>query len=320
MMSRAFFAKSAAVALALAIHGAAMMQFSSKMTVEMDSSAGAAQAMIGSSFEDMSVGTLAATQTEELTETVEPEPDTTPPTELTRTEPPEPTPPVETPPLEAIKPPAEATPLAEQTPLETPAPDALALTPTVTQAKPPEPQPLAPPKPKPETLKPVKQVETVKAAQPEPEKTVKAVEPVKPPKKPVVKKPVKAKPKAAPKGNAKQNNTKGSATGTQAAKAKTQGTKTGKATASGNAAVSNYPGKVMRKISRVSRPRSTTRGSVVVAFTIASSGGLSGLSVAKSSGNAKLDQLALGVIRKAAPFPKPPAGARRSFSITIKGR
>lgn len=312
-MSRALIAKSAAVALALAIHGAAMMQFSSDMTVEMDSSAGAAQAMIGSSFEDMSVGTLAATQTEELAETVEPEPDTTPPTELTRTEPPEPTPPVETPPVEQVQKPAETTPLAQPTPLEPPAPDALALTPTVAEAKPLEP-------PKTETLKPVKQVETVKAEQPKPEKTVKAVEPVKPPKKPVVKKPVKTKPKAAPKGNAKQNNTKGSATGTQAAKAKTQGTKTGKAAASGNAAVSNYPGKVMRKISRVSRPRSTTRGSVVVAFTIASSGGLSGLSVAKSSGNAKLDQLALGVIRKAAPFPKPPAGARRSFSITIKGR
>lgn len=302
-MSRALIAKSAAVALALAIHGAAMMQFSSDMTVEMDSSAGAAQAMIGSSFEDMSVGTLAATQTEDLAEVVEPEQNTAQPTE-----PPEPTPPVE-----AVQPPAKATPLAQPTPLPPPAPDALALMPTVPAAKPLEP-------PKMETLKPVNQVETVKAEQPKPEKTVTAVAPVKPPQKPVVKKPAKAKPKAAPKGNAKQNNTKGSATGTQSAKAKTQGTKAGTATASGNAAVSNYPGKVMRKISRVSRPRSTTRGSVVVAFTIASSGGLSGLSVAKSSGNAKLDQLALGVIRKAAPFPKPPAGARRNFSITIKGR
>ena len=35
---------------------------------------------------------------------------------------------------------------------------------------------------------------------------------------------------------------------------------------------------------------------------------------------AALDQAALGIIRKAAPFPRPPAGARRNFSIQIKGR
>lgn len=281
MIIRTFTAKTAAIALALAIHGAAMMQFSPNMTVQIDSGAGAAQAVIGSSFEDMSVGTLAATQTEDVIEAVAPEPD--------MAQPPEPT------------------------PLETPNSEVLALTPTVTETKPPAPQALAPPKT--EILKPIKQAETVQAEQPKPEQTVKATKPTKP-----KNKPAQPKAKAAPKGNAKQNNTKGSATGTQEAKAKVQGTKAGKATTSGTAAASNYPGKVMHKISRVSRPRSSTRGSVVVAFTIASSGGLSGLSVAKTSGNAKLDQLALSVIRKAAPFPKPPAGARRSFSITIKGR
>jgi periplasmic protein TonB len=58
----------------------------------------------------------------------------------------------------------------------------------------------------------------------------------------------------------------------------------------------------------------------VIAFTISASGGLGGVSVARSSGSAALDQAALTLIRKAAPFPKPPAGARRQYTIKIKGR
>ncbi len=76
----------------------------------------------------------------------------------------------------------------------------------------------------------------------------------------------------------------------------------------------------MRKISRVSRPRVGVRGKAVIAFTIASNGGLSGVSVAKSSGSARLDAAALQVVRRAAPFPAPPRNARRSFTISIVGR
>ncbi|MEL7131531.1 MAG: energy transducer TonB [Pseudomonadota bacterium] len=88
----------------------------------------------------------------------------------------------------------------------------------------------------------------------------------------------------------------------------------------GNAAVTNYPGQVMRKIQRVRRPRVGVRSSATVAFRIAGNGGLGALSIARSSGNTQLDQAALQVIRSAAPFPAPPPGARRSFSIQIKGR
>ena len=57
-----------------------------------------------------------------------------------------------------------------------------------------------------------------------------------------------------------------------------------------------------------------------IAFAIASNGGLASVSVARGSGSAALDRAAVSVIRKAAPFPRPPAGARRQYSIKIKGQ
>ena len=89
---------------------------------------------------------------------------------------------------------------------------------------------------------------------------------------------------------------------------------------SGNAAASNYPGEVMRRIARAGKPRVGARGTAVIGFTVASNGGLAQIGVARSSGSAALDRAAVALITKAAPFPRPPAGAQRRFSITIKGR
>ncbi len=82
----------------------------------------------------------------------------------------------------------------------------------------------------------------------------------------------------------------------------------------------NYPGQVMRRISRAGKPRVRTTGTATIAFAIASNGGLASVSVARGSGSAALDRAAVSVIRKAAPFPRPPAGARRQYSIKIKGQ
>ncbi len=87
--------------------------------------------------------------------------------------------------------------------------------------------------------------------------------------------------------------------------------------AAGNAKASNYPGLVYRKIQRTRQKRVGGRGSVRVRFSVSSSGGLAGISVAKSSGSRKIDQAAVAHIRRAAPFPAPPKGARRSFTIPI---
>ena len=58
-------------------------------------------------------------------------------------------------------------------------------------------------------------------------------------------------------------------------------------------------------------------GSAGVAFAIDEHGALTGLRLAVSSGIAKLDEEALAIVRKAAPFPPPPEGAQRSFEANV---
>jgi protein TonB len=131
----------------------------------------------------------------------------------------------------------------------------------------------------------------------------------------------KPEPSKSARGNADHNYTKGAQTGTRAeAKASQTGRKATPARQAGNAAASNYPGQVMRRIAQVGKPRVNARGTATIAFSITSGGGLAGVSVARSSGSASLDQAAVRLIRQAAPFPRPPAGAQRQFSIRIKGR
>ncbi|PTW50231.1 energy transducer TonB [Rhodovulum kholense] len=144
-----------------------------------------------------------------------------------------------------------------------------------------------------------------KAAEPPPPETVKA-EPDR-------------QPRAAPRGNADRNARAGQAAGTDRAQAATSGS--GGATAeSGNAAASNYPGLVMRALSRVPKPRIRARGAAVVAFRLGADGSLASASVVRGSSSAALDQAALRIVQRAAPFPPPPPGAQRSFSIRIEGR
>ncbi|MGY6706204.1 TonB family protein [Roseinatronobacter sp.] len=123
----------------------------------------------------------------------------------------------------------------------------------------------------------------------------------------------------APQGNAAQNATRGSQQGSTG-QAVSQDQSRAQASAQGNAAVSNYPGEVMRRIQRTRLARSPARGQVLVAFSIGANGGLAAASVARSSGHAALDRTALDHIRRAAPFPPPPAGAQRQFSFEFVGR
>lgn len=127
------------------------------------------------------------------------------------------------------------------------------------------------------------------------------------------------KPKESTRGNAQRSTRAGATTGHEKAAARQQGRANTAATRSGNAAASNYPGQVMKRISGVPRPRVASRGTAVVSFTIAPGGGLGAVSLAQSSGSGELDRAALRVIRRAAPFPAPPPGARRTYSIHIQG-
>lgn len=92
-----------------------------------------------------------------------------------------------------------------------------------------------------------------------------------------------------------------------------------RASAPGTAAVSSYPGEVMRQIQRVRQARVRARGAATVVFTIAADGRLASAALARSSGSADLDQAALDHLRRAAPFPAPPPGAQRDFSFEFRG-
>jgi protein TonB len=76
----------------------------------------------------------------------------------------------------------------------------------------------------------------------------------------------------------------------------------------------------MKRIAATRKISTSVRGTALVGFSITPAGTLSGVSLLKSSGSAELDRLALDHIRRAAPFPHPPAGARTSFSVEFRGR
>ena len=100
---------------------------------------------------------------------------------------------------------------------------------------------------------------------------------------------------------------------------RTQQGQDGQSTSDGRAAA-QYPQLVNRHLSRLRRPNTRFNGATVVSFTISGNGGLAAFSVARSSGNAAFDRLALAHIQRAAPFPRPPAGAQRQFNVTIRAR
>ena len=76
-----------------------------------------------------------------------------------------------------------------------------------------------------------------------------------------------------------------------------------------------YSRKVWAALAR-HKPRAGQKGSPTVVFTIGAGGRLGSARISRSSGNTRIDQLALATIRRAAPFPAPPSGGT-SFSIRI---
>jgi protein TonB len=174
--------------------------------------------------------------------------------------------------------------------------------------------PLPTPRPKQRPVETVRQDKPVEQAAPKPRKETKLAEAQKPAKKPA------AKPaKARQSGNAGKNESDaqrgqadGRANGRTAANSKG-----GKNSAAGNAAVSNYPGKVASKLRRALRypaeaKRQRLRGQAQVSFVVSASGGVGSIRLVSSSGSPILDRAAIETVRRAAPFPAIPAGAARS--------
>lgn len=291
---------------------------------QIEGMSGATTAILGNAFEDMAVGTLQAQVSDSLTKNA-PALENTPPPK-TRPAALEPTRPTTQTPLRAKPTPAKVTPPQATTA----APVTASAVAPVTSATPPpaqsanrpvepleaptleaviQPLKLAVAPPPPDTLRADREPDSTdlvtarpKLRTPELEKRFKQ----------------HAKPPALA-GNASRNAAKGSDVGSVQATATRQGGQ-GQSKESGNAAATNYPGEVMRALSRVGSPKVGKRGTALVAFRVARSGALEAASIAQTSGSAKLDQAALGIIHKAAPFPAPPKGAQRAFRIKIIGR
>ncbi|MEI4262147.1 energy transducer TonB family protein [Roseovarius sp. D0-M9] len=334
------FAKAAALTLAVTAHGALALALIAPETTQIEGGDGAAEVRLGNAFEDMAVGTLTADRAQ-TTETPVVQAQTSPdrperigaeqaskalpedaakPTEAERAEPAEtakraqdaepitaadasaPAPSAPEAPDGLLSPePPEAT-AADQPPSlaakSEADPERLESTgsgsPAVTRSLRPKPR-------SPEFVETHKNAERKPAAKPKPKPEAKTA----------------SRPQQA-QGNAEQNARAGEAAGQAEATARASGN-AGRQQAAGNAEASNYPGLVMQKLSRAGKPRVGTRGTVVVAFTIGDGGGLASVSLARSSGSSRLDQAAVQLVRGAGPFPAPPQGARRSFSIQIKG-
>ncbi|MFN4209280.1 MAG: TonB family protein [Devosia sp.] len=80
----------------------------------------------------------------------------------------------------------------------------------------------------------------------------------------------------------------------------------------GDAEVARYPSEVLGRLRRALRSNSSSRGEVVVRFTVLANGQVSSISIGRSSGNASVDEAGLATVTRAAPFPPIPPQANRS--------
>jgi protein TonB len=92
-----------------------------------------------------------------------------------------------------------------------------------------------------------------------------------------------------------------------------------------SAEVAAYQGEVLGRIAAQKRYPAAARerapqGVAIVRFSIAASGQLAGASLSRSAGDPLLDAEALATVRRASPFPPPPAGAPRNFSVPLSYR
>ncbi len=173
-----------------------------------------------------------------------------------------------------------------------------------------------------EPVQPVdSQVAEAQPTEPSPE-VVTPVEKPKPVERPKeVKKPVAkvAKAKSGSRGENQDNSKRGSVDGTETAQSDTNSQANARRTGAGSAAVANYPGKVQARIRRAVRLSSKYEPGITVRvrLTIGSSGDLTSLSIARSSGFSELDEAVTSGIRRAAPFPPLPSEwGKPSWSFT----
>lgn len=80
----------------------------------------------------------------------------------------------------------------------------------------------------------------------------------------------------------------------------------------------SYLGRVIAQLHRAKPAGTGQQGRAIVRFTIQRSGAVAGIGLAASSGNAAIDQAALAMVRRAAPFPPlPPEFGPASMPLTV---
>ncbi|WP_159585998.1 energy transducer TonB [Chelativorans xinjiangense] len=282
-----------ALGLSGVIHaGAAVFMLPREPEVEIAGGSSIEIAMAGNAFADLSAAGTPAEMVEPVTEA---------PVEATPVEPTETTA-------------AEAPVVTAVPPTETEAPAEAEATP---DREPPEAEPS---EPEAAEIEPAEPEETVTAMVNVPRPTPRPdYEPPKETRQAAVQPPPvrrQAQRSAGSGGRDSRDARRGSSEDGQSARANS-GRTAARATAIGNAAVSNYPGKIVSRLRRALRypraaQRERLRGEVGVAFTVAGNGAVSGIRVVRSSGSPILDQAAVETVRRAAPFPAIPDGAGRS--------
>ncbi|WP_417674855.1 TonB family protein [Roseibium sp.] len=159
------------------------------------------------------------------------------------------------------------------------------------------------------------------------ETTTRAPAPPIKPKVPKEKKIAKQQPQKKKISGANRNSRRGGEQVTSAAgRSNANGREDGKSKDGGTKARSNYNGKVLVKLRRAKRypsqaRRNSLQGTATVSFTVARSGAVSGVRLARSSGHTLLDQAALEMVHRAAPMPKVPddiRGSKLSFTVPVR--
>lgn len=86
----------------------------------------------------------------------------------------------------------------------------------------------------------------------------------------------------------------------------------------GNANATNYAGQVLVHLNRVPSRRFGGRATARVLFEINPDGSLAWVDVISGTGTFEFNNAAMEQVRNAAPFPRPPAGAKRHFSFIYR--
>jgi protein TonB len=155
---------------------------------------------------------------------------------------------------------------------------------------------------------------------PQPEKPLEPTAEAKPVPKPVQAAPPKPVKNAAPAKERRRVEAPTRDQSAKQAKASTPSTAANSVGIGRSDASTNYPGTVRAHLSRYQQSLGSSQGTAVVSFTLGDSGAVGGVRLARASGVAVIDQEVQSMVRRASPFPPPPAGAMRSFTIPISFR